>query len=137
MSGCVGRPMPTRSRGMACKGARGAQGALVRTGGDPALAHPTPCRIEGLTHIGVEAANTGTDSIVAPARDERRSVRASLAPSPLTLCPVDTGVGNPAPFQLGHKFPYPSLTSSGPHLALPPNFRASFPSGLSSSSCTR
>lgn len=54
-----------------------------------------------------------------------------------TLFPAETGVGTPTPLQLGGQLAYPTLMGSEPHLALPPSFRASFPRGLSSSSCTR
>lgn len=133
MSGCVGRPMPTRSRGIACGRARGAQGALMRSVGGPAPAHPTQCR----THVRVEAANTGTDSTVAPSRDTRGAVSASLGqhPSPHPLPRLGSAPLSHSSWEAS--FPIPTLTSSGPHLALPPNFRASFPSGLWSSSCTR
>ena len=64
----------------------GAQGALVRrSGGGPVPAHPTQCRMEGQTHIGVEAAHTGTDSIVAPSRDRRGQL---VLPWVSTLHPI-------------------------------------------------
>ena len=64
----------------------GAQGALVRrSGGSPVPAHPTQCRMEGQTYIGVEAAYTGTDSIVAPSRDRRGQL---VLPWVSTLHPI-------------------------------------------------
>lgn len=112
----------------------------------PMLAHPTHSRTEEWTHIGVEAGNAGTDSIVAPSRDMGGAVSAFLEEHPSAL-PAQAGIraphplprlsGTPTPLQSGGELPYPTQTGSGPHLALPPSFRVSFPRGLSSSSCTR
>lgn len=60
------------------------------------LAHPTQCRTEGQTHIGVEAADAGPDSIVAPSRDMGGAVSASLGQHP-----------SPYPAQLWSEHPIP------------------------------
>lgn len=112
------------------------------------LAHPTQRRTDEWTHIGVEAGNAGTDSIVAPSRDMGGVVSAVLSWEN-TLHPPQPRLGSehptpcrdwgqqPYPTPTGRLAPYPTQTGSGPHLALPPNFRDNFPRGLSSSSCTR
>ena len=110
---------------------------MRRSVGGPVPGHPTECRMEAQTHTGVEAAHTGTDSIVAPSRDRRGAVSASLGQHPSPHPPPSLRSALLPPLQPGGQLPYPTLSSSGPHLALPPNFRATFPSGLSSSSCTR
>ncbi|GAB5580152.1 probable peptidyl-tRNA hydrolase isoform X1 [Prionailurus iriomotensis] len=65
VSGWAGRPMPIRSLGIACGGARGGPREFrcpVREA--PMLAHHTQGRAKGQTHMGVETANAGTDSVV-------------------------------------------------------------------------
>lgn len=153
-----GRSSPARAPGLH-QGASGAQcppaavalpveeqrgpGSFGEECWGPMPNHPIQSRTEEQTHTGVEAANAGTNSIVASSRDTGGSqCFPESTPSPSqprlgSATPAQVGVSTRTPLQLGSQLPYPIQTSSEPHLALPPSFRASFPRGLSSSSCTR
>lgn len=137
--GCVGRPMPTRNLGIACGGKRWAQRALVRHAGHPPWPPLKQCRTEGQTHTGVEAANAGTDSIVAPSRDMGEQL---VLPWVNTFPPhpaqdgfrVTHSLGDwnssPTPPQLGGQHPYPNPEHLRASPGTAPQLQSQFPQGL-------
>lgn len=103
------------------------------------LAHPTHSSSEQWTHIGVEAGNAGTDSIVAPSRDMGGAVSAFLREHPSAL-PAQTGIRAPHPLPRLSRHPYTTPTGRLASLSHPDWLRASpgaspqlqgqFPQGL-------
>lgn len=90
------------------------------------LAHPTQRRTDEWTHIGVEAGNAGTDSIVAPSRDMGGVVSAVLSWES-TLHPSQPRLGSehPTPCRDWGQHPYPTPTGRLASLSHPDWLRAS------------
>lgn len=141
VSGWAGRPMPIRSLGIACGGARGGPREFrcpVREA--PMLAHHTQGRAKGQTHMGIETANAGTDSVVAPSRDMGGTISASLGqhPSPLPaqagvrapLFPAETGIGTPTPTPTGRLSSLAHLDLLRASPGASPQLQSHFPQGL-------
>lgn len=98
--------------------------------GDPTLVTPTQSTTEGQTHTGVETANAGTDSIVAPSRDMKEQSESSH-PGCLQSDPVlGRPVSSPTPPWLGGQDPYPNPEQYRASPGTAPQLQSQLPQGL-------